>query len=39
MVDWQVEKKVVRLAVESTGIYWKPALNLLEGAGGRRRCW
>jgi len=31
MVDWLNEWEVTQVAMESTGEYWKPAFNLLEG--------
>ena len=31
MADWLAELKVSHLAMESTGVYWKPIWNLLEG--------
>ncbi|WJQ15099.1 IS110 family transposase [Geobacillus stearothermophilus] len=31
LVDWLKEKKVTHVAMESTGVYWKPVYNLLEG--------
>jgi len=33
MVDWLVELRVSHVAMESTGIYWQPVFNLLEGHG------
>ena len=33
LLDWLQEEKVTALAMESTGVYWKPVLNLLEGHG------
>lgn len=33
MVRWLEEKGVAAVAVESTGTYWKPIYNLLEGTG------
>ncbi|MGG4022522.1 IS110 family transposase, partial [Geobacillus stearothermophilus] len=30
LVDWLKEKKVTHVAMESTGVYWKPVYNLLE---------
>lgn len=30
LADWLAEHKVTHVAVESTGVYWKPAYNLLE---------
>ncbi len=29
--DWLAEHRVTQVAMESTGVYWKPAWNLLEG--------
>jgi transposase len=29
--DWLVEHRVTHVAMESTGVYWKPLYNLLEG--------
>jgi transposase len=29
--DWLVEQGVTHVAMESTGVYWKPVYNLLEG--------
>ena len=31
MADWLSEQGVTHLAMESTGVYWKPIWNLLEG--------
>ena len=31
--DWLVEGGVSHVAMESTGVYWKPVYNLLEGLG------
>jgi transposase len=31
--DWLKEKGVAHVAMESTGVYWKPVYNLLEAAG------
>ena len=33
LLDWLQEEKVSHLAMESTGSYWKPVYNLLEGQG------
>jgi transposase len=33
LLDWLQEKGVTCLAMESTGVYWKPVYNLLEGQG------
>jgi transposase len=32
MRDWLEEHQVQQVAIESTGVYWKPVFNLLEGA-------
>ena len=31
LVDWLAEQGVTHVAMESTGVYWKPVWNLLEG--------
>jgi transposase len=31
LVDWLAEQGVTHIALESTGVYWKPIWNLLEG--------
>ena len=31
--DWLVEQGITHVAMESTGVYWKPIHNLLEAAG------
>lgn len=31
LVDWLVAEGVTHVAMESTGVYWKPVFNLLEG--------
>jgi transposase len=31
LVDWLTEHRVTHVAMESTGVYWKPVFNLLEG--------
>jgi transposase len=31
MADWLTDEEVTHLAMESTGVYWKPIWNLLEG--------
>jgi len=31
MADWLAEHKVTHVAMESTGVYWKPVFNLLDG--------
>lgn len=33
LVDWLTAKGVTHVAMESTGVYWKPLYNLLEAAG------
>ena len=33
LLDWLQEKGVTHVAMESTGVYWKPVFNLLEGHG------
>src|SRR5215471_9217494 len=33
LADWLGEEQVSSLAMESTGVYWKPVYNLLEGLG------
>lgn len=33
LVDWLEELEVTHVAMESTGVYWKPVWNLLEGHG------
>ena len=33
LVDWLMECRVSHVAMESTGDYWKPVFNLLEGHG------
>lgn len=33
MGEWLLEKGVTHVAMESTGVYWKPVYNLLEGLG------
>jgi transposase len=33
LLDWLQGEKVTHLAMESTGVYWKPVFNLLEGHG------
>jgi transposase len=30
LADWLVEKKCAQVAIESTGVYWKPVFNILE---------
>ena len=31
LADWLVEQRVTHVAMESTGVFWKPVYNLLEG--------
>jgi transposase len=31
LADWLLERRVTHVAMESTGVYWKPVYNLLEG--------
>jgi transposase len=31
--DWLIAKEVSHVAMESTGVYWKPVYNVLEGLG------
>ncbi len=31
LADWLAEQAVTHVAMESTGVYWKPIWNLLEG--------
>lgn len=31
LVDWLGQERVTHVAMESTGVYWKPVFNLLEG--------
>lgn len=33
LADWLTERRVSHVAMESTGVYWKPIYNLLEGTG------
>ncbi len=32
MRDWLEEEKITHAAIESTGVFWKPVFNILEGA-------
>jgi len=32
MLDWLLEQKVTTVAMESTGVYWKPVWNILEAS-------
>jgi hypothetical protein len=31
MADWMAEQGVTHVAMESTGVFWKPIYNILEG--------
>jgi len=31
LADWLTEQGVTHVAMESTGVYWKPVFNILEG--------
>jgi len=33
MKDWLLEKGIIHVALESTGVYWKPVYNVLEPGG------
>ena len=33
MKDWLLEKGITHVAIESTGVYWKPVYNVLEPGG------
>jgi transposase len=33
LLEWLEQEKVTHVAMESTGVYWKPIFNLLEGQG------
>ena len=33
LADWLTGRQVSHVAMESTGVYWKPVYNLLEGTG------
>ena len=33
LLDWLREERITHLAMESTGVYWRPLYNLLEGHG------
>src|SRR5437870_9195634 len=33
LADWLASEQVTHVAMESTGVYWKPPYNLLEGTG------
>jgi FkbM family methyltransferase len=38
LADWLEEHAVTHVAMESTGVYWKPVNNLLEGCGSEPPC-
>jgi transposase len=31
LLDWLLAMRVTQVAMESTGVYWKPVWNILEG--------
>jgi len=31
LADWLLQEEVTHVAMESTGVYWKPIYNILEG--------
>jgi transposase len=31
--EWLLENKITHVSIESTGVYWKPVYNVLEGSG------
>lgn len=33
LADWLLAEEVTHVAMESTGVFWKPVYNLLEGTG------
>ena len=33
LIDWMKEHGCTHVAMESTGVYWKPIVNLLRGRG------
>ena len=37
LADWLTLQHVTHVALESTGVYWKPAWNVLEGRSAC--CW
>ena len=39
MRGWLKMLKVTEIAMESTGVYWRPVWNVLEGHVARRREW
>ena len=32
LLDWLVANECTQVAIESTGVYWRPVFNILEGA-------
>jgi transposase len=32
LADWLTEQGVTHVAIESTGVYWRPVFNVLEGS-------
>ena len=38
LADWLQESGCTHVAMESTGVYWRPVYNLLEGPGARPRA-
>jgi len=34
LLDWLVANECTQVAIESTGVYWRPVFNILEGAVG-----
>ncbi len=34
LLDWLLEQGCTHVALEGTGVYWKPIYNLFEGASG-----
>lgn len=37
--DWLLAERVTRIAMESTGVYWKPVYYLLEDVAADGECW
>jgi hypothetical protein len=38
LADWLTAAGCTHVAMESTGVYWRPVYNLLEGSSRIRRC-
>ena len=38
LADWLGESQVTQVAMESTGVFWKPVYNLLEGLDFTQGC-